>query len=141
MGAIPKYRPVLTAEMIVHIIALAKKDLASSKYGEADTINASLISTLAPFQAKIDNAGITAAYIMAPPRKSLLESLGEINPKNIPVGHSTKEEYWKHCYYKFIEAPTTCSLIEIDGYNEHKYLNDLMTPEELTAFESKGEGI
>jgi hypothetical protein len=133
----PKYRPVLTATQILHILALAKTELpiiSDNSY--------SLIATLSPFQAKIENGGIQAAYIEQEtrPKVNSLEALGvpTTNPTlNNSNANATKEEYWEACYTKFTLSPTLCSLDEIAGSNEHKYLNDLMTDAELEAFEER----
>lgn len=140
-----KYRPVLTAAQIVHILALAKLESPLSD------LSISVISTLAPFQAKIENSGILPAYTAVPPKPSTLESLGgsmlgrSINGMDASLvlldeiglrkTDKSKEEYWARCYAKYCLEPTICSLEEIQAATEHKYLNDLMSPEEVAAFE------
>ncbi len=128
-----KYRPVLTIAQISHIIALAKQDIMAAE--EIDSsISISLLGVLAPFEAKIQNAGIQAAYTEKPThQEKLIESLGGTL---IPEGQ-TKEDYWHQCYVKFILTPEACTLKELEGAKEHKYLNDLMSPEEKALFESQ----
>jgi hypothetical protein len=141
-----KYRPVLTAAMIDKILALAKSEVPITD------ISISIISTLVPFKAKIDNAAITAAYTPKPAkvREDLLSSLGGLAPSldklddlgvMSPIASTTscasKEEYWAACYAKYTLTPTDCSLEEIEGSNEHKYLNGLMSIEEIEVFESR----
>lgn len=128
-GKAAKYRPVLTATQIEHILALAKSESPISQ----DSM--SLISTLSPFQAKIQNAGIAAAYTVSnKPKANSLEALGGVSSTS-SISSSSKEEYWEMCYLKLQSNPTTCSLEEIKAANEHKYLNELMTPEEIKKFE------
>jgi hypothetical protein len=142
-----KYRPVLTALQIEHILYLAKSERPMA------ALSLSLISTLAPFQAKIQNAGINAAYSTSP-KMGLMESLGVEagaetapaissdynNSAIIPTSASyNKQAYWKHCYNKFKADPVSCSLREIEASQEHAYLNELMSPEEIAAFENLGE--
>lgn len=122
-----KYRPVLSAGAISHILALAKS--------ESPITSASLevISILAPFMAKIENDAISAAY-EATPKQSLEEKLGI----GVPVTHPivlAKEAYWEVCYSKYKTNPTSCSLQEIQAAREHMYLHDLMSPQEIAEFE------
>ena len=126
-----KYRPVLSAGAISHILALAKS--------ESPITSASLevISILAPFMAKIENDAISAAY-EATPKQSLEEKLGIGMP--LPNKHETtmtltKEEYWESCYAKYKNLPTECTLKEIQAAREHMYLHDLMSPQEIAEFE------
>ena len=137
-----KYRPVLTAVQIEHILYLAKSEQPLS------SMSMSLISTLAPFQAKIQNAAMTPAYILVAPKPSeadVMESLGAGAPNKI-VGniHTSidcsglaKQEYWEACYNKFKANPVYCSLAEIAASQEHAYLNELMSVSELAAFEAE----
>lgn len=129
-----KYRPVLTAAQITHILALAKSESPLSD------LSISIISTLSPFAAKIANAGITPAYETKPAKLSTLEALGgAMTPKDnfFSSHHATKEQYWEDCYNKYQFSPSSCNLEEIRGMQEHKYLHDLMTEAELTAFEAE----
>lgn len=145
---VQKFRPVLSAYLITHIIALAKQDVVA---GSTSLSSIELISILAPFAAKIENAGITAAYTTAP-RKSLEESLGM--PASTPAptqelqATSThymldgayfvnKEEYWEACYQKSLSSPSSCTLQELQAAREHKYLEGLMPPEEMVEFEKE----
>jgi len=132
-----KYRPVLTAAQITHILNLAKLEFPLTDQ------SISVIATLSPFVAKIENAGINPAYEIKPAKPSTLESLGGVgteekeaiaNTFNNTTG-KTKEEYWQACYYKYQSDAISCTLDEIRAAQEHKYLNDLMTPEEQLAFE------
>ena len=129
-----KYRPVLTAENITHILKLAKTE---SPLSDAST---AVIAVLAPFQAKIDNAGIVPAYTTSTPNKQekandLLDSLGF--PSIRPDPTVPKEVLWKQAYKKFKASPATCSLVEIGYAQEYMYLHDLMSPEEMVEFENK----
>lgn len=133
---VTKYRPVLTAAQILHIITLAKSESPIS------TESIGIVSCLVPFQAKIQNAAITPAYTMAPAKVKAhsLESLGGMTEDigGLPTGDGSKpkEEYWEICYFMYKTSPTTCTLQEIQAAREHMYLNDLMTPEEMVEFEA-----
>jgi hypothetical protein len=143
---ITKYRPVLSALQIDKILTLCKAEVPM------EDITITLIANLSIFKAKIDNAAITPAYKVQPQLTSsdVLESLGGSALANsleslpampsvsiISTDTVTKEEYWLQCYNKYIQSPTYCSLEEIAASNEHKYLHNLMTPEEVTIFESR----
>lgn len=141
--ATTKYRPVLTATQIEYILVLAKSESPLTATG------ISLLSTLAPFQAKIANAGITPAYTTTPRVSALsLEALGGVATNNFTGvvrsatngndqdNYLTKAEIWEAAYIKYTANPASCSLQEIRDSQEHAYLNDLMSSEELAAFES-----
>lgn len=139
-----KYRPVLSPEQIAHILYLAKREVPISE------LSFSLIATLSPFQAKIDSQAINPAYVQVQQgsKPSMLESLGgevtvlpsddmigvpeSINPN---LSYRTKEEYWATCYAKYRLLPESCTVLEIKAAQEHMYLNDLMSPEEMVQFE------
>lgn len=128
-----KYRPVLTALQITHILALAKTESPISD------LSISLISTLSPFAAKIANAGITPAYETIDPltKPTVLASLGGEEPIT-PINPSiTKETHWQNCYNKYKDSPTECSVEEIQGAREWRYLNDLMDSDEIAQFEDQ----
>ncbi len=131
-GANKKYRPSLTSAQIAHILALAKTEAPN-----ISEISFSLISALAPFQAKIENDGISVAYETKPakPKANSLEALGVATSK--PEGLA-KEEHWLACYdFYILHGAEACSLQELTAVAEHRYLNDLMTPEEERVHESK----
>jgi hypothetical protein len=130
---VKKYRPVLSAAQIEHILNLCRFDIihaAQLPDGDIET-SSSIISVLSPFQAKIENAGISPAYTTTP-KPSMLEQLGAV-----PITPTTRdnETYWHKCYIKMQESPNLCTLQEIAAAKEHMYLNDLMSEEEVEAFE------
>lgn len=134
MRAITKYRPSLTAENIQWIVEKAKttSPLTPEAY--------SVIAVLDPFLTKIANSSITPAYSIAAKAKAKansLESLGEgaASSEAVAAGTVSKTEYWAQCYQKYISNPSSCTLTEIANAQEHRYLNDMMSPEEIAVFE------
>lgn len=136
---VAKYRPVLTASQILHILTLCKTESPISSE------SMSVIATLSSFQAKIENAGITPAYIQAAPKPKAnsLEALGFVGASSVETVDTTlaptyedKEAYWSHCYAKYSTNPASCTLQEIHAAKEHMYINDLMSEEEVRVFES-----
>lgn len=135
--SVTKYRPVLPAHLITHILNLAKQDIAN---GATNGNSLELISILAPFQAKVDNLGITPAYTTSP-KQSVEELLGMEAPT--PTVYTLddrkfliKEDYWKACYQKLINSGAQgLTLREIQAADEYRYLHDLMSPEEMVEFE------
>tara|TARA_R110000744_G_scaffold372015_2_gene483362 strand:- start:334 stop:762 length:429 start_codon:yes stop_codon:yes gene_type:complete len=133
-----KYRPVLTAAQIEHILTLAKLESPIS------ATSFSVIATLSPFLAKIQNNAVTAAYSTtektAASSKFSLEGLGgEVSDSNHDSMHN-KEAYWEQCYQKLeSNGAASLTLEQLKGADEHRYLNSLMTPEEQASFE-RGEG-
>jgi len=137
-----RYRPSLTAVQIAWIVTKAKTELPIS-----DTAF-SVIASLDPFLTKIANRSITPSYVVSnKPLANSLEALGaasEIgntyNPSNNLANSLiregvTKEQLWEECYKKYMASPASCTLTEIECAQEHRYLNDLMTEEEIAAFE------
>tara|TARA_R110002153_G_scaffold69313_1_gene183377 strand:- start:811 stop:1251 length:441 start_codon:yes stop_codon:yes gene_type:complete len=137
-----KYRPVLTAAQIEHILTLAKLESPIS------ATSFSVIATLSPFYAKIQNNAVTAAYSTAPAASSKfsVSGLGGTSPaqpdnttSTAASGATAKEDYWEECYNQWLITPTEMSLAGIEAAQEHRYLHGLMTPEEQASFEM-GEG-
>lgn len=126
-NSIPKYRPVLSAEQINTIMHLCKTTLPLT----SKTMD--VIATLAPFQAKIENAGVIAAYSMTPPQ-SIEDKLGFSTPE---ISVSPEEKRYQ-AFIKYDNNPSSCSIHEIEMAQTYRYENRLMTVEETTAFE-KGE--
>ena len=122
-----KYRPVLPAKLIKHALKLAKLEQPISQ----ESIE--LIGILAPFEAKIAAQAITPAYTTSS-QESLLSSLGG-EEETQRAQSLSKEAYWAACYDKYTKHREECSLEEIQAAREHMYLHDLMSAEELEAFE------
>lgn len=134
---IAKYRPVLTAPQIEHILALCKYSIDQKE-------SMAIIGILAPFQAKIQNAGINIAY-QTSPKQSIEESLGMASNSSFSnlnffsaasTTYSSKEAYWEGCYNRYTKDPAACTLAEIHAAREHMYLNDLMSDDEVREFEA-----
>jgi len=145
-----KYRPVLTASQISHILHLAKSEMPISE------LSFEVIASLAPFEAKIKTKAIKPAYAEPDPNKPksfkgktiTLEDLGgtssTANQKHeenegflAQEDFPTKEAYWEACYNKYKKSIASCNIYEIAAATEHMYLNDLMTPEQLAKFEEQ----
>lgn len=118
-----KYRPVLSQAQIAHILSLCKTDLSQKSI--------SIISTLAPFLAKIENDAVTEAYTQKP-KESKLTDLGfqSHTPKEI-VDAETLHTKYLLCGENISEF----SLQEIQKIQEYRYTNDLMTPQEEVEYE------
>lgn len=124
-----KYRPVLSAAQIAHLISLCKDRLDLPE-------SISCIGTLSPFMAKIENTAIQAAYTLQP-NKSLVDELG-LGEENIAT--KTHELYQKHLYEQWLAVGMkndSFSLVEIKEISLYRYLNDLMLDEESEAFEAE----
>lgn len=138
MTAIKKFRPVLSHVQIIKIIELAKLEQPITVESK------SLLASLSPFLAKIEAQGVQAAYTATQPAKKAPEKdIGVLHGADntglvgSPTWYDTKELFWEACYNKYKETPTLCTLDEIEGAQEHKYLNDLMTPIEVSRFEEE----
>ena len=136
-----KYRPSLTLSQMHHILKLARLEQPS-----ISAASLSLLSTLTPFITKIECRAKVPAYITAgvnDTATATLESLGgNVTPSLEDTvieeaAKTSKEEYWKLCYTKSLNSPETMSLEEILAAKEYKYLEGLMSNEELREFEAE----
>lgn len=126
-----KYRPVLSASQIAHLISLCKNDLSSESI--------SCIGILSPFMAKIENAAITPAYTLSSNKQSLVDELGLGEETIINKSH---EMFQKHLYEQWLAVGMkydSFSLNEIKEIKEFRYLNDLMTTTESDEYESENQ--
>lgn len=143
MATNTKYRPVVTPEEITLIHELLKaKYLAHLETNYADIDESLLLGAIRKFatlRAKVDNNAIAPAYTTTE-KPNLLESLGGTPAASAAPAALTKEQYWEVCYQKYSADSLSCSIGEIEAAQEHRYLNDLMTPDEVARYEAKTLG-
>ncbi len=153
-----KYRPAFSAEEVealatilleAYLTDLKKPPYLDTKPSDStrayspkmQLLHYSLVGKINLLRAKIANSAITPAYTTEPHSKDrigMLESLGMPEEEiAIAVGGKTKEAIWKRCYEKFIDNPASCTVPEIEAAHEHMYLHNLMTSEEVAAFEAR----
>jgi hypothetical protein len=120
-----KYRPSLSYESILHLMNLCRETISDQR-----SVNA--ISVLAPFEFKIKNGAITAAYKTVP-KLSKSEELG-FTPEIPTEPLSVRTE---RAYKKWEVDPSQCSVGELKDAMEYRYHNDLMSQEEIIAYELK----
>lgn len=136
----PKYRPSLTAREIEHIVELAKTESPIS------SLSLAVLVKLTPFLAKIEIGSINPAHIPSTkPAVNSLESLGAAMPElgeaagklmSLTIDNfSSKQDLWEACYNKSVSNPATCSVTELECAREHRYLNDMMSEQEVIDFE------
>jgi hypothetical protein len=119
-----KYRPVLTATQITHLISLCRSDLS------VESIRC--ISILAPFEYKIINGGVAPAYTPQPDL-TLGNKLGfEVAPKKQSL--SLEQAKIMHRDYKANIGSIT--LDEIKECLGVLYVNDQLTPKEESDYEN-----
>ena len=120
-----KYRPVLTSTQIAHVITLCKKDLS----GESLLV----ISTLAPFMAKIENNGITPAYKIQE-KISLEYSLGIEERKEALLIYDAE---LKLVYEKWVNNVNDCNAIELEKVKEYRCQEGMMSEEEYLQYNNE----
>jgi hypothetical protein len=120
-----KYRPVLTSTQIAHVITLCKKDLSGESL--------SVISTLAPFMAKIENKGINPAYKVE--NKNSLNDFESLEYQD--DGRINYEAMRFKVYKKWIDNPESCNGEELAKVQDYRAGNGLMSPEEQKDYETK----
>ncbi|RLE97146.1 MAG: hypothetical protein DRJ63_09540 [Thermoprotei archaeon] len=138
-----KYRPSLTLGQLTKIVELAQAE-------EPKSIEAfQLIASLTPYVAKAMIGAVTPSYEAVSSeqkaqdkQEALNDSLGletskELSPKiTANITSLPKESYWKLCYQKRERlGASMLSAEENLGAQEYAYLNDLMSAEEIEAFE------
>ena len=135
-----KYRPSLTEEQLLHIVTLAKCENPLS------LTSIQLVSQLAPYVAKIEAGSLVPSYVPSQHKpvsktQSILESLGhDCTPETEEEKFQAslvKEDLWELAYEKYKENPSSCTSLELTYAQEHRYLNDLMSPEEVKEWERK----
>ena len=130
----PKYRPSIKLSLISHIIDLAKSESPLS------TASIELIGLLAPFLAKAEAGALQAnpTPVIRVPKVDILESLGGEAIPAIPA--RAGDLNGNECWILYKDEPTHCSLKVIDIALDYAYTNDLMTSEEVIAYESRAMG-
>jgi hypothetical protein len=134
--AVPKYRPVLSGDAILHIIKLAKRD------GTKDSME--LIATLARIEWQIKNGAISPAYITVP-QASMIEDLGFDEPAqsssnasaHVDSGGVTLEVLYG-IWMKEPEALTAADIAKVRAY---RYEQGKMTIDEEKLFEKEVLGL
>lgn len=122
----PKYRPVLSASHITHIIALCKRDMS------AESLR--VISILSPFQYKIENESVTPAYTEQP-KLTELDKLGFAEPIETTANLRYSTENVANLYAVWKQSPGSLNLNQLKQVKEFMYENDLMTPAEESEYE------
>lgn len=127
--AIQKFRPVLSAQQILHIISLAKRD------GSAESLD--VLSQLVIFEFKIQNATIRPAYTEKP-RESLSSSLGFENSskRNEETGINPEA-----LYNLWLSSPESLTVLQLEGVRQWRYDHDKMTMDEEKKFEEEVLGL
>ena len=102
-----------------------------------------LMGKINTLRTKIANNALSPAYVVRKhidPAIAILEDLGAPEDEiAAATGGETKEQYWEACYIQFQKNPNLCTVPQIEAAHEHMYLHDLMTPEEVAAFEFNAE--
>lgn len=126
---IAKYRPVLTSEHITHLIELCKT--------EGSRLSLKCISVLAPFEHKIKNGSVSAAY-SSEPKISSSESFGFETDANVrSYGAQTMAELLQ----LWNKSPTLLNAEDLKKVQEFRYTNNLMSEEQAAKYESDLIGI
>ena len=124
-----KYRPLLTAAQIGHIIHLCKSDLSNLSVG--------VISVLAPFQFKIAHSSVTPAY--TPTKIDSLEAFDTLS--DTTTTESKSETLASKLLTYQTHGPSSLTLRELESVQEYRFINGLMTSEESTTYQNKLLGI
>lgn len=110
-----KFRPSLTLEQIEYILALRGND---------PIMEHEIKRSLEPFKRKAD-AGIISPSHISTGRTSMADSLG----------FTFKEDTVEALLEAWKLSPTTLSASQLAKVQHHRYISDMMTPEEESAYE------
>lgn len=100
-----------------------------------------LMGKISTLVSKIANDAIVPAYTIikhSDPKIAIMETLGAHTDEIAKLdGTETKEQYWERCYLKYLKEPMSCTVPEIEAFQEYRYLHDLMAADEAREFEAK----
>lgn len=130
---VPKYRPVLSSEQILHIIKLLKRDGTS--------LSLDILISLSRFEWQIKNNAVSPAYISSP-QPSMIEDLGFDEPSAIGNAHiSSAEISIEALYHIWMVEPQSLTALDISKVRQWRYQNNKMTVDEEKLFEREVLGI
>lgn len=136
MSGTKKYRPSLTMTQITTLIELCKNQQPMSPN------IMDVLSVLAPYYTKIQLGTVQPNHTVSNKPKTPADLLTELGC-NDSTGESyistnmSKAHYWEQCYNKLLtNGPDLLTAEELAGAQEHRYLNNLMTPEEVAEFDA-----
>lgn len=129
ISQIAKYRPVLSADQIKHILILAKRDGTKASL--------ELISSLARIEWQINQGAMSPAYVMAE-KPTLVESLG-FDEKVIHHIESVVND--ETLYGIWLKEPEALLVSQLERVRKYRYENNKMTMDEEKAFETEVLGI
>jgi hypothetical protein len=132
--ALTKYRPVLTAQQISHLVTLCKRD------GSRDSL--SCLGQLVLYEFKIQNELLQPALISAPKEK-LINSLGfddgeESNPRKGTEGIHIPAET---LYNLWLVSPQELTVHQLGEVQKYRYENNKMTVDEEKKYEAEVLGV
>ena len=119
-----KFRPVLTAQQIEHVLTMCRSETPLSQ----ESIE--LVATLSPYYAKIQNAGVIPAYSVTDARK-VENKLGIETGSN---GRIDWVQVRKQAYEKYVQNPNLCSMDELKYAHQYRFDNGLMSTEESEKY-------
>lgn len=130
---VPKYRPVLSSEQILHIIKLLKRDGTS--------LSLDVLMNLSRFEWQIQNNAVSPAYISSP-TPSMIEDLGFDEPASPGNAHiSSAEINIEALYHIWMVEPQSLTALDISKVRQWRYQNNKMTVDEEKLFEREVLGI
>lgn len=122
-----KFRPSLTSEQIAYLISILQH---SPSCAERDAI----LYNLHKFHLKATHGIVSPSHVSSP-RMSLVDSLGFSDSANDSLDHMD------NLLSIYESTPNILSKAQLTRVNHHRYINDMMTPEEEAQYESSSHGI
>lgn len=130
---VPKYRPVLSSEQILHLIHLLKRD--------GTLMSMEIVRNLSRFEWQIQNDAVSPAYV-AITRPSMIEDLGFDEPSPPGNAHiSSAEISIEALYHIWMAEPQSLTALDISRVRQWRYQNNKMTVDEEKLFEKEVLGI
>jgi hypothetical protein len=132
---IAKFRPVLSADEIMHILKLAKRDATKESMA--------LVASLARIEWQIRNGAMTPAYISTV-QPTLVEDLGFDEPapsKNTGAHVDSGTVSLEVLYSIWCQEPESLTAADIAKVRAWRYENSKMTVDEEKLFEREVLGF
>lgn len=133
-----KFRPVLTASQITHLISLCRKDPSLESL--------SCLSVLGAFEYKIRNDSVSPAYSVATIQKrDMASELGfsEVvvvteTPRG-PIANIPHDD--EALYAQWMESPDGMSIAQLKRVQFYRYQTGKMMPDEESKYERETLGV
>lgn len=122
----PKFRPVLSAAQISHILTLCR--------GNPSAMSIEIIQKLSMFEYKVSNEIVKPAYVSTP-IQSLAESCGFDSVDHHPTVINVSEISSEVLYNLWLKEPSALTVSQLKTVQNYRYEQNKMTIDEEKNYE------